>query len=145
MDYTPSSGQELQSEYFVPREHAIAALRKVSKLRQQVTPLLFISEIRTIAADTLWMSPCCQQNSVAIHFTWKQNWPAVRELLFQIEAALTPFNARPHWGKLFVMKPGRLATLYKKRPEFQKLLRSFDPAGKFSNAFLDDYIFSSLP
>jgi alditol oxidase len=141
MDYTPSSGEELQSEYFVPRPHAVAALRKIRGLHERITPLLFISEIRTIAADNLWMSPCYRQACASIHFTWKPNWPGVRKVLVEIEEQLTPFNARPHWGKLFVMPPNRLRSLYEKLPSFQKLLRSHDPQGKFSNAFLDAYIF----
>ncbi|HMB96599.1 MAG TPA: D-arabinono-1,4-lactone oxidase, partial [Tepidisphaeraceae bacterium] len=142
MDYTPSSGAELQSEYFLPRHHAIAALRAVATLHDRIAPLLMISEIRTIAADNLWMSPCYQQNCLAIHFTWKQNWPAVSQLLPLIEEKLAPFDARPHWGKLFTMPAERLHSLYKKMPEFQQLLRSFDPLGKFRNHFLDRYIFA---
>ena len=143
IDDMPSSGEELQSEYFVPRQHAVAALRAVDRLREQIAPLLQISEVRTIAADTLWMSPCYQQASVAIHFTWKKDWPAVSKLLPLIEEQLAPFNARPHWGKLFTISPARLQSLYKKLPEFQQLLRSYDPQGKFRNAFLDTYIFGA--
>jgi xylitol oxidase len=141
MDYTPSSGEELQSEYFVPRHHAIAALRAVAQLRERIAPLLLISEIRAIAADNLWMSPCYQQPCVAIHFTWKPNWPAVRELLPMIEENLAPFDARPHWGKLFTISAAHLRSLYKKLPDFQRLLRSYDPSGKFRNAFLDQCVF----
>jgi xylitol oxidase len=141
MNFTPSSGDELQSEYFVPRQHAIAALRAVAHLHEKISPLLLISEIRTIAADDLWLSPCYQQACVAIHFTWKPDWPAVRELLPMIESQLAPFDARPHWGKLFTMEAARLRSLYKKLPDFQRLLRSYDPNGKFRNAFLDRYIF----
>jgi len=108
-----------------------------------LAPLLLISEVRTIAADTLWMSPCYRQTCAAIHFTWKQDWPAVRELLPTIEEQLAPFNARPHWGKLFTMPPARLRSLYEKLPDFQDLLRSYDPQGKFRNAFLDTYIFGT--
>jgi alditol oxidase len=143
MDYTPSSGEELQSEYFVPRQHAVAALRAIYELRDQVAPLLQISEVRTIAADTLWMSPCYQQDCVAIHFTWKKDWPAVQNLLPQIEAQLAPLQARPHWGKLFTMQPTQLQSLYPKLPEFQQLLRYYDPKGKFRNAFLDTYLFGT--
>jgi alditol oxidase len=143
MDYTPSSGEELQSEYFVPREHGVAALRAVSRLREDLRPLLQISEVRSIAADKLWMSPCYDRDSIAIHFTWKQNWPAVRKLLETIEKELAPFDARPHWGKNFVMSPARLQTLYKKLPDFRQLLLSHDPRGKFRNAFMETYIFES--
>jgi xylitol oxidase len=140
-DYTPSSGEELQSEYFVPREHAVAAFRAISRLRKQLQPLLQISEVRTVAADQLWMSPCYERASVAFHFTWKQNWPEVQKLLRVIEEQLAPFDARPHWGKLFTMSSARLQSLYAKLSEFRQLLQSHDPDGKFRNAFMDTYIF----
>jgi xylitol oxidase len=140
MEFTPSSGEELQSEYFVPRPHAIDAIRAIDQVSQYISPHLQISEIRSIAADKLWMSPCYQQACIAIHFTWKKDWPAVREVLPRIEAALEPLSARPHWGKLFTMPPSRLQSLYRKLPEFRELLRRLDPAGKFRNAFLESAI-----
>ncbi|MEO8355289.1 MAG: D-arabinono-1,4-lactone oxidase [Chloroflexota bacterium] len=140
MDFTPSSGEELQSEYIVPRQHAFAALRAIDQVQEQVAPLLQISEVRTIAADDLWMSPCYKQACVAIHFTWKKDWPAVRILLPIIEDQLAAFDARPHWGKLFTMSATRLQSLYQKLPDFQQLLQQYDPQGKFRNLFLDRYI-----
>jgi alditol oxidase len=141
LDFTPSSGEELQSEYLIPRQHAFAALSAIDQLRDHVAPLLQISEVRTIAADNLWMSPCYQQACVGIHFTWKKDWLAVSKVLPIIEERLAPFNARPHWGKLFTMTPEYLRSLYKKLPDFQGLLRHYDPQGKFRNAFLNKYIF----
>jgi xylitol oxidase len=141
MDYTPSSGEELQSEYLVPRQHALAAFNAIGRLREAIAPLLQISEVRTIAADDLWMSPCYQQACIGIHFTWKKDWDAVRRLLPLIEEQLEPFEVRPHWGKLFTMAPTRLQSLYKKLPAFRHLLQSYDPQGKFRNRFLDTYIF----
>jgi xylitol oxidase len=141
LEFTPSSGEELQSEYILPRKHALAAFHAVDDLRDQIAPLLLVSEIRTIAADTLWMSPCCEEDCVAIHFTWKQDWDAVQQVLPRIEAGLAPFEARPHWGKLFTMQPAHLQSLYRKLPEFRQFLASYDPTGKFRNSFLDTYIF----
>src|SRR2546425_1730621 len=141
MSFTPSAGKELQSEYFVPRPHALEAILAVERLRDQVTPHLMISEIRTIAADDLWMSPCYRQPCVAIHFTWKPDWPAVSTLLPVIEKELAPFNARPHWGKLFTMSPSRLRSLYERLPDFTRLSRAYDPQGKFRNAFLNRNVF----
>src|SRR5213593_4348978 len=112
MGFTPSAGKELQTEYFVPRRHAVDAILAIERQRDQVTPHLMISEIRTIAADNFWMSPCRNQPSVAIHFTWKQDWPAVKMLMPLIEKELVPFKARPHWGKLFTMSPAELKTRY---------------------------------
>lgn len=141
MGFTPSSGVELQSEYFVPRKNAVEAIMAVYKLADQVGPHLMTTEIRTIAADNLWMSPCYKQDSVAIHFTWKQDWPNVSKLLPIIERELAPFNARPHWGKMFTMAPARLQSLYEKLPDFQKLIKEYDPQGKFRNEFLNTYIY----
>jgi alditol oxidase len=143
MGFTPSAGKELQSEYFVPREHAVEAILAIERLRDQVSPHLLISEIRAIAADNLWMSPCYGQPCVTIHFTWKQDWPAVSKLLPVIEKELAPFNARPHWGKLFTTAPAELKSIYKKLPDFIQLSERYDPQGKFRNQFLNMNIFGS--
>jgi alditol oxidase len=142
MGFTPSAGKELQTEYFVPRPHAIEAVLAVERLRDQITPHLMISEIRTIAADDLWMSPCYQQDCVAIHFTWQQDWPAVRNVLPVIEKELAPFGGRPHWGKLFTMAPAQLHRSYARLPEFIALSKKYDPQRKFRNEFLNTNIFS---
>jgi xylitol oxidase len=141
MGFTPSAGKELQSEYFVPRQHAIEAILAVERLHDQVGPHLMISEIRAIAADDLWMSPCYKQDCVTIHFTWKQDWPAVSKLLPVIEKELVPFKARPHWGKLFTTSAAQLKSIYEKMPEFIQLSKQYDPRGKFRNEFLNRNIF----
>jgi len=143
MGFTPSSGKELQSEYFVPRQVAYEAMLAVESLHEQVSPHLMITEIRTIDADDLWMSPCYQQASATIHFTWKQDWPAVSKLLPLIEEKLAPFNAKPHWGKLFTVSPSRLKSLYAKHSDFLRLLKHYDPSGKFRNDFLDKNIYGA--
>lgn len=143
MGFTPSAGKELQSEYFVPRQHAVEAILAVERLRDQVSPHLMISEIRAIASDDLWLSPCYEQSCVTIHFTWKQDWPAVRRLLPVIEKELAAFNTRPHWGKLFTTPPSALGSIYKKLPEFVQLCEKYDPKGKFRNEFLNTNIFTS--
>jgi xylitol oxidase len=141
MGFTPSAGNELQAEYFVPRRHAVEAILAIERLRDQVTPHLLISEIRTVAADDFWMSPCHKQPSVTIHFTLKPDWPAVSQLLPVIERELTPFHARPHWGKLFTVSPERLKASYEKLPDFIELTKKYDPHGKFRNDFLNKNIF----
>jgi xylitol oxidase len=141
MNFTPSSGAELQSEYFVPRDKGYEAILAVEQLRDQVTPHLFITELRTIDADNLWMSTCYERPTMTIHFTWKPEWPAVKKILPMIEEKLAPFNARPHWGKLFTMSPSRLKQLYGKMPEYQALLKHYDPSGKFRNEFLNTNIY----
>jgi len=143
MGFTPSAGKELQSEYFVPRPHAVEAILAVERLRDHVSPSLLISEIRTIAADSLWMSPCYEQDCVTIHFTWKPDWPAVSKLLPMIEKELAPFDARPHWGKLFTISPAELKRIYKRLPDFVEVSKRYDPQGKFRNEYLNKNIFST--
>jgi xylitol oxidase len=124
----------------VPRDQAYKAILAVEELRDRITPHLFISEFRTIAADNLWMSMAYQRNSLAIHFTWKPEWEAVRPILPLIEAKLEPFNARPHWAKLFTTPHARLQQLYPRFGDFQKLVAQHDTAGKFRNQYLQDRI-----
>jgi len=111
------------------------------RMRDQITPHLLISEIRTIAADELWMSMAYKRDSVAIHFTWKQDWPAVSKVLPVIERELEPFQPRPHWGKLFTMAPAVLKSRYERLPEFVEMAKKQDPARKFRNAFLEKNVF----
>lgn len=141
MDFMPSKGQELQSEYIMAREHAYEALCAISELREQIAPHLFISEVRTIAQDELWLSPSYKQDSVAFHFTWQDKWEEVQKVLPLIEAQLEPFQAKPHWGKLFTTSPAKIQSLYEKMPDFQQLLLKYDPNGKFRNEFLSRYVF----
>jgi xylitol oxidase len=142
MNFTPSSGAELQTEYFVPRQHGYKAIRAVEELRDQITPHLFVTELRTIEADSLWMSMAYQRPSLAIHFTWKPEWAAVQKILPRIEANLAPFEPRPHWAKLFTLPPATVQSRYARLADFKELLRKYDPEGKFRNAFLESNLYS---
>lgn len=142
LEFTPSHGAELQSEYLVAREHALAAIDAMRALGPQVEPHLFVSEIRTMAADSLWLSPSFGHDSVALHFTWKQH-DAVYALLPIIEAALAPFAARPHWGKLFTTDAATLETLYPRIADFRDLASRLDPEHKFRNDYLRRTVFAS--
>ncbi len=139
---TPSSGQELQTEYLVPYENGFDAVLAVEKLHERITPLLYVTELRTIAPDRLWMSTAYGRESLAIHFTWKPEWAGVRGLLPQIEEQLKPFAPRPHWGKLFTLAPKELETRYARLREFKALLMEHDPGGKFRNAFVDANLYA---
>ena len=133
----------MQSEYFIPQQNAIDAILAIQRMAKQIGPHLFISKIRTIAADDLWMSPCRNQPSVAIHFTWKQEVDTVMQLLLLIEKELEPCNARPHWGKLFTMPPKVLSLRYEKMDDFKKMIALYDPKGKLRNDFIDNNLFGS--
>ncbi|MGA2539115.1 MAG: FAD-binding protein [Terracidiphilus sp.] len=142
MNFTPSSGRELQTEYFVPRDRGFEAILAVEKLRDQITPHLFITELRTIAADNLWMSTAYQRDSLAIHFTWKPEWPEVSKVLPLIEAQLQPFAPRPHWAKLFTMAPAQIESRYARLADFKSLAGHYDPQAKFRNEFLEKNLYS---
>lgn len=138
--FTPSVGDELQSEFFVARADGAAALRALEPLAADIAKVLFVTEVRTIAADDapLSMHSGRDSGSLAIHFTWKPEGAAVAALLLRIEAALAPFSARPHWGKLFSHDAAALERVYPRINEFRAMRRAADPAGKFLNAFLRD-------
>jgi len=135
--FTPSKGEELQTEYFVPRRSARAACDALRSLAGRIAPLLQVSEIRTVAADDLWLSPAGDGDVLALHFTWLPDEDAVRQVLPEIEAALRPFGARPHWGKLFTTDAAEIERLYPRIPDFRELVRRFDARGAFRNAYLD--------
>ena len=141
MGFTPSGGKELQSEFFVPHNNAVDAILALEKKKDLINPQLLISEIRTIKADDLWMSPCYHQDSVAIHFTWKQNPDEVSKLIPMIESELAPYKVKPHWGKLFTIDPKILHQRYEKFSDFLALVKKYDPDGKFRNAYLDRNIY----
>ena len=138
---TPASGEELQIEYFVPREHAVGAVKALARIGDRLAPLLMISEVRTIAADDFWMSPFYRRPSVAFHFSFQKDWPGVRPMLLGIEEQLAPFHPVPHWGKLFAMPAATIQSRYSRLPDFRDLLGTHDPQGKFRNGFVDRYVF----
>ena len=142
LDFTPSHGDELQTEYLLPACHAVTALQSIQALGAAIQPHLLISEIRAVQGDNLWLSPAYGTDCVAIHFTWKPDWPGVKALLPAIETTLAPFEARPHWGKLFSTPPATLDSLYEQLPAFRQLAKRLDPVGKFLNPFLKQTIFA---
>jgi xylitol oxidase len=143
MGFTPSNGEEIQSEYLLPREHAVAAIEVLRGLAKRITPLLQVCEIRTVAADQLWMSAAYGRDTVALHFTWVREQDAVERVLAELEPALAPFDARPHWGKLF-LDPGAAAR-YPRHADFLALRERYDPRGAFRNAWFDAFIAAPAP
>jgi xylitol oxidase len=136
MGFTPSSGEELQSEYLLPRRYALEAIEAVRTLAERIQPILQVSEIREVAADRLWMSMSYGEDAIGIHFTWKPEREPVEEMLVQLESVLAPFKARPHWGKLFNAEAAEIAPLYERMPDFIGLVERLDPRGAFCNSWL---------
>jgi xylitol oxidase len=143
MAHTPSAGEEVQSEYLVPRRHALEAIEAVRPLAHRVRPLLQVSELRLVAADELWMSPQYATDTLGIHFTWIRDEDAVRRVLPEVEAALEPFGARPHWGKLFVADASSIGPRYERREDFLRLVERMDPRGAFRNPWLERTVIGS--
>jgi xylitol oxidase len=141
MGFTPSSGAEIQSEYIVARHHALEAIRAVQSISHIVMPLLQVSEIRAVAADSLWLSPQYDQDTLAIHFTWEREPGAVWQALADVERVLDPFAARPHWGKLFRADANTIAGRYERLPDFCALCERLDPRGAFRNEWLERHVF----
>jgi xylitol oxidase len=141
LEFTPSNGAELQSEYFVPRKDGPAALQALHAVQDRFAGHLMVGELRTIAADELWLSSAYRQDCLAFHFTWHPDWPAVQQVLPVIEAALGPFGVRPHWGKLFTMPKAEIATRWSRLGDFRALAGRYDPTGKFRNDFLAATVF----
>jgi xylitol oxidase len=132
LEFTPSNGAEIQSEYLLPLASAGDAIDALRRIGHLLAPLLLVSEIRTIAADRLWMSTAYDRDSVAFHFTWVRDQAAVEAVLPAIEGALAPFDARPHWGKLFLDTPAS-----PRLDDFRELVSRWDPRGVFRNAALE--------
>ncbi len=138
-EFRPATGDELQSEYLIPKTHAAAALEALRRIRGRFAPALQISEIRTVASDECWLSPSHHRDSVAIHFTWKPDMHMVSGVLADVEEALTPFDARPHWGKLFTTGADVLAASYENWTDFGRFMKALDPRGKFRNGLINQY------
>jgi xylitol oxidase len=140
-DHEPSSaGDELHSEYMIARADAVSALHALDAVRDRIRPVLQICEVRTIAADRLWMSPFYEADSVSVHFTWTSDTAAVLPVVRLVEERLAPFAARPHWAKIFTMEPPELRRLFPRLADFARLAGDCDPKGKFASPFLDRYL-----
>ncbi|WP_231880832.1 D-arabinono-1,4-lactone oxidase [Brachybacterium sp. sponge] len=137
LEFTPSSGEEIQSEYFVPRERIGEALAAVMPLGERIRPLLHASEVRTVAADEHWLSPAQHRESACVHFTWKQRPAEVAALLPEIEERLAPFAPRPHWGKVFALDPQVVQAQYPDLERFRALRDRLDPGRVFRNEYVD--------
>ncbi len=135
-EFTPSSGDEIQAEYLLPRANAVQGIRAVRAIASRITPLLHVTEIRTMRADDLWLSPAYGRDTVGIHFTWHKD-ERILDVLPAIEEALLPLGARPHWGKVTVASPEQIVAAYPRFEDFRNLLNVTDPTGKCRSAVVE--------
>ena len=140
LEFTPSNGEELQSEYHVPRRHAAAAIEALLAVRERIRGPLLVSELRTVAGDGLWLSPQHAGPTLGFHFTWAREPERVDAAMAVVEEALAPFEPRPHWGKLFLTGRDELNSRYPRLPDFAALAARLDPRGAFRNAWLDELV-----
>jgi xylitol oxidase len=138
--FTPSSGEEIQSEAFVARGDGTAAIGTLRELADEIRPLLLVCEVRAIAADSLWLSPQYRRDTIALHFTWRRDQRAVEQAVAKIESALKPFGARSHWGKVTSLRAADLAPLYERLGDFRRLRDELDPRGAFVNDWLRAHV-----
>jgi alditol oxidase len=140
LEFTPSHGDELQSEYLLGLADAADALAALDAVRDRLAPVALVSELRAVAADELWLSPGYRRDTLAIHFTWRPEPDAVYPAIAAVEEALAPYAPRPHWGKLARLDPATVAATYDRYDDFRALVHRCDPDGKFGNEFLDAYL-----
>ena len=143
LDCEPGTRDQIQSEYMLPRTAFPAAATALRAMGQRIDTLLRATEIRTMAADGLWLSPAYGRDTVAIHFTWKREHEAVGRITREIEDLLLPMGGRPHWGKLLHADADALAGAYPQMSAFRALAESYDPGRKFRNAYLEAHVFSA--
>ncbi|MGN9775391.1 FAD-binding protein [Micromonospora sp. H33] len=139
LGFTPSSGDELQSEYHVPRTAGVDALAALDEVAHLIAPVLQVCELRTVAADRLWLSPNHDRDTLAIHFTWIADGSAVTPVVAAVEERLAPFTPRPHWGKVFGLAPAAVAAAWPRYADFVALAARLDPTGTFRTELLDRY------
>ncbi len=134
-DRQPSFGQEIQSEWFVGLADAVPALRTVTALADddpELVDLLSVTELRAVRGDELWLSPAHGRDTLAIHFTWRLEPERVAACAERVAAALAPYAARAHWGKV----PGRQhepGAAYPRLDDFRALRARVDPDGVLLN------------
>lgn len=141
MGFTPSNGDEIQSEFHVRRIHGAAAIEALARIRDKFAPLIQVTEFRAVAADELWLSPQYGRDTLSLHFTWLPDEAGVNAAVRHVEEALAPFGALPHWGKVF--SPAHVGARYPMLPSFRKLRDRLDPTAKFSNPWLDEVVFGT--
>ena len=137
--FTPSSGDEIQAEYLLPRAHAVTAIAAIRQLHEVITPLLHVTEIRTMTSDDLWLSPAYGRDTVGIHFTWHRD-ERIFEVLPAIEEIVLPLGARPHWGKVTCATPATITEAYPRFADFRALREQVDPRGLFCSPFVTNLL-----
>lgn len=136
LDATPSAGNEIQTEYFIQRKNIVGAVKAVNKIAEQINHTLIITEVRTIAQDDAWLSPMNRGDSVALHFTWVNDTPAVDKAVAALEEVLAEFDPIPHWGKVHHFDKSKLEKVHARLGKARAVFDELDPEGVFNTEYL---------
>lgn len=138
------TGDEMQTEYMVGRGDAVAAIRALeAEISEVVRPYILAAEVRSVAADDLWLSTAYQRDTVCLHYATRADLDMPNQVIPEIERVLSPFEPRPHWGKLFAATAEELAPRYPRMDDFRALAGRLDPRGAFRSQFLDEKVFGA--
>jgi FAD/FMN-containing dehydrogenase len=123
-------------EYFVPLEQGPDALSAMRELMLRSLPdSIYPLEVRTVGPDDAYLSPNYTTATTVISVSGTPGtdyWDYLRS----VDALLSDFSARVHWGKLHFLTPERLHALYPEADAFINARRELDPSGVFLNTHL---------
>lgn len=136
LDFSPSAGDEIQSEFFVRWSDARPVLDAMHAIGPRLANALLVSEIRSTSGDQLWMSPNHDRDTMALHFTWGPDQESAETAATLVGDVLAEFDARTHWGKVFAPRHANLDS-YSRVHDFVDLTRRFDPRGAFRNEWFE--------
>jgi L-gulono-1,4-lactone dehydrogenase len=126
-----------EMEYAIPREHAVEAIGRVLELADRPEhQVAYPIEVRFVAPDDALLSPSHERATtyVAVHQDRKLRW----EPYFRgVEAIMSEYEGRPHWGKRHFQTAETLAPLYPRWDDFARVRSELDPDGLFRNAYTD--------
>jgi L-gulono-1,4-lactone dehydrogenase len=126
-----------EMEYAIPRQHAVEAIRRVLELAGRPEhQVAYPIEVRFVAPDDALLSPSHERVTtyVAVHQDRKLRW----EPYFRgVEAIMSSYKGRPHWGKRHFQTAETLARLYPRWDDFARVRSELDPDGVFRNAYTD--------
>ncbi|MBK8250039.1 MAG: FAD-binding protein [Gemmatimonadetes bacterium] len=125
-------------EFGLPAAALRGALSGLATLAEEVrasTPFHLPVNIRWVGADRGTMLSMAEgRDTVFVEVPWHCRMPGRDQVLPRVEALLLSLGGRPHWGKLSYGNPW---ALYPERARWAQVRSVLDPAGVFSNDYLD--------
>jgi len=126
-----------EMEYCVPRARALEAVQGVRDVIDRTgLRVSFPIEVRFTAPDDIPLSTAYGRDTcyVAVHMA---RGVPYEQYFRGVEQVMDCLDGRPHWGKLHFQTAATLAPRYPEWDRFQAVRRKLDPAGCFSNTYLD--------